>query len=216
MTISVDGLIASVSQILQDTANVRWKKAELVDWLNLGQREIVLFKPNACVINADVTLVAGTKQFLPAGGNSLIDMPRNTDGNAITIAIRNLLDLQMPDWHLMTRKSAKVIHYFYSITDPKTFYVYPPSPGGNKVEISYNANPQEVALGGVIALDDIYAGALIDYMAYRAFSKDSEETQNEQTAGIHYQAFILAVRGKSTAEKYRKQSISSTSNQNEV
>lgn len=216
MAIPVNSIIASVSKILNDESNVRWTKPELVDWLNHGQREIVLFKPNACVINVDVELVPGTKQSLPAGGNSLIDVPRNTGGNAVTIAVRNLLDLQVPDWHSMARKSAKVIHYFYSITDPKTFYVYPPSPGGNKVEISYNANPSEVAIGGVISLDDIYSGALIDYMAYRAFSKDSEETANEQTASIHYQAFIAAIGGKSKAEKYRKQSISSTSNQNEV
>lgn len=199
-TVQTNAVIADASLLLQDTANKRWTKEELLGWLNSGQREIVLYKPNACVINVDMALVAGSKQSLPEGGNVLIDVPRNTGGNAITLASRAMLDAQMPDWHSMARKSAKAFHYCYSDSDPKHFYVYPPSPGGNSVEVIYNANPVNAVLGGAITVDDIYASALVDYVLYRAFSKDAEFSPNEQTASAHYQAFIYSIKGKSVAE----------------
>jgi hypothetical protein len=214
MSVPVNEVIADVSLILQDIGNVRWKIPELLSWLNHGQREVVLYKPNACVTNKDVVLVAGSKQALPDGGNSLVDIPRNTDGNAITLANRSLLDQQMPDWHSVAKRNAKVIHYCYSASDPKNFYIYPPSPGGNSVEIIYNSNPANAVVGANISIDDIYASALVDYIAYRAFSKDSELTQNEQTAGVHYQAFVAAIKGKAGAEATSNPNARSKGNPN--
>ncbi|WP_025915801.1 DUF6682 family protein [Herminiimonas sp. CN] len=199
-TLPASSIINRVSILLQDAANVRWPRLELLDWLNDGQREVALYKPNACVRNIDVTLAAGTKQAIPADGNSLVDIPRNTNGMAIRLVARGTLDVQVPDWHLPSKASAKVAHYCYSEHDPKNFYVYPPSPGGNSVEIVYNANPADAALGGAISIDDIYASALVDYVMYRAYSKDTEYAANGQTASNHYQAFIAAIRGKVGAE----------------
>lgn len=199
-TIPTASIISRASILLQDVANIRWPQLELLDWLNDGQREVALYKPNACVRNTDVVLAPGTKQYLPADGNSLVDMPRNTNGAAIRITARGVLDAQVPDWHLAAKASAKVAHYCYSELDPKTFYVYPPSPGGNSVELIYNASPANTALAGVISIDDIYASALVDYVMYRAYSKDSEYAASGQTASNHYQAFISAIRGKASAK----------------
>jgi hypothetical protein len=199
-SIVTDDIIRDVSIILQDAINTRWTKSELLGWLNGGQREIAIHKPNVCVKNVEVTLVAGTKQAAPVDCNSIIDIPRNTQGYAIRITNRDSLDAQMPDWHLQSKASSRVMNYCYSDDNPKIFYVYPASPGGNKVDISYCSNPATVALGDAIAISDIYASALLDYIAYRAYSKDSEYAQNAQSAKNHYQAFLLAVKGQSLAE----------------
>ena len=200
MTISAKSIIDRVSVVLQDVTNIRWPVTELIDWLNDGQRDVALYKPNAFVQNIDVTLVPGTKQTIPADGNSLVSVVRNTNGYAIRLAAREILDAQCPDWHLPNKASARVVHYTYTEHNPKTFYVYPPSPGGNQVEIIYNAAPANCTIGGNLSIDDIYASPLVDYVLYRAYSKDSEYTTDEKNAASYYNSFLMAIKGKAGAE----------------
>lgn len=195
-TLAVTALIGRVATLLNDAENVHWTQSELVDWLNDGQRELVLHRPTACVVNADLALVAGTKQKLPTDGNTLVDIPRNTDGNAIRVVDRRDLDAFQPDWHATSKAKAKVEHFCYSPADPKTFYVFPPSPGGNSVELIYNAIPPQVGLESRISVDDIYSSALVDYVLFRAFAKDTDYAPNAVTSGAHYQAFLAAITGQ--------------------
>ena len=201
-TITTTSLITKISILLQDPTNIRWPQAELLDWINDGQREIVLYKPNACVKNVDMSLVAGTKQTIPPDGIAFIDLPRNTGGDAIRATSRNILDTQIPNWHSSSRANAKVVHYCFSPYDQRTFYVHPPSPGGNSVEIIYSASPAASTLGGLISVDDIYATPLINYAMYRANSKDAEYAENVPSAQMYYQAFVAQITGKNNAEVY--------------
>lgn len=206
-TITVQAVIDKTQVILQDTTGIRWPDNELLDWLNDGQREIVLYKPNAFIKNVAVKLAAGTKQGLPADGVQLIDVVRNmgsggsTPGRAIRITMREVLDAQLPDWHLETASSS-VKHYMYSLLDPKNYYVYPPQPaaGQGYVEIVYGASPTDAIIGGTITLDDIYQNVLVDYILYRAYSKDAEYAADQTRAGQHQQAYIAALAGKTQVE----------------
>lgn len=199
-TITTASIISKVSILLQDITNIRWTQAELLDWLNDGQREIVMYKPNACIKNIDVALVAGTKQTLPADGISLIRVSRNTGGNAITVAKSQVLDAGVPNWHASSRANSKVDHYCYSPFDPRTYYVYPPSPGGNSVELVYCAAPAAATLEGVISIDDIYGTLLINYIAYRAYSKDAEYAENAAFAQSYGATFVAQLTGKGNSE----------------
>lgn len=206
-TINISSVISKAQTILQDTTGVRWPETELLGWLNDGQREIVLFKPNAFVKNVAVQLAAGTKQDLPADGVQLIDVPRNmgtngtTPGRAIRIAMREILDAQLPNWHAATA-SATVVHYMYNMLDPKRFYVYPPQPASNRgyVELVYGAAPTEATLGSTITLDDIYQTVLLDYILYRAYSKDTEYAADQNRAAAHQNAYLAALTGKAKVE----------------
>lgn len=195
-TITAESIVNKVAVLIQDTTNIRWPKSDLYDYLNAGQREIVLLKPNAYVKNTSFTLAAGSKQTIPADGVDLIDVPRNTSGQAITLVARAILDAQVPNWHLAT--GTRVQHYCFSERDPKTFYVYPSSAGS--VEIIYSASPPNVNPGGVISLDDIYESALIDYICYRAYLKDTEYAENMDNANRYYTAFRTALTGKQQSE----------------
>lgn len=206
-TVTAASIINRVAKQLQDETNVRWLRPELLDHLNDGQREIVIHKPNAYVRNTTTTLVAGTKQKLPTmdGVTSidaiqLIDVVRNTNGKAIRLILREILDSQMPDWHSATPASS-VVHFCYNELDLKSFYVYPPNNGAGSVEIVYSASPPNVALEtNVISVDDIYQAALIDYCTYRAYSKDSEFSADPARAAAHYSAFIATLTGKTQFE----------------
>lgn len=206
-TITAQSVVDKVQVILQDTTGVRWPDSELLDWLNDGQREIVLYKPNAFIKNLAVRMAGGTKQSLPADGVQLIDVVRNmgtngnTPGRAVRITMREVLDSQLPDWHSETPSSV-VKHYVYSLLDPKNFYVYPPQPaaGQGYVELVYGASPTDTTLGGTITLDDIYQNVLVDYILYRAYSKDTEYAADQNRAATHQNAYIAALTGKAKVE----------------
>jgi len=51
-----------------------------------------------------------------------------------------------------------------------------------------------------INLDDTYANPLLDYMLYRAYSKDAEQAGNAQRAMAHYQAMADAINGIDSCE----------------
>lgn len=206
-TITAQSVVNKVQVILQDTTGVRWPDSELLDWLNDGQREIVLYKPNAFIKNLAVRMAGGTKQSLPADGVQLIDVVRNmgtngtTPGRAVRITMREVLDSQLPDWHSETPNSV-VKHYVYSLLDPKNFYVYPPQPaaGQGYIELVYGASPADTTLVGTITLDDIYQNVLVDYILYRAYSKDTEYAADQNRAATHQNAYIAALTGKAKVE----------------
>ncbi len=209
MAITVNQVLSRVSQVLQDTDNIRWPvsasgniPAELVDWLNDGCREVVMYKPDANSIDENLALVAGTKQMLPADAIRLLDVPRNmgsggtTPGRSIRFIKRKVLDDQNPNWHTMTA-SASIIHYTVNENSPKdlaanrlTFYVYPPAAVPTYVEIVYLKTPAlAVAGNAALPINEIYANAVINYILFRALSKDAEYTANPAQAAAYYQLF---------------------------
>jgi len=210
--LAVSAMLSRCAVILQDPTNIRWPQTELLDWLNDGQREIVLYKPNTSVKNTTVTLAAGTKQILPTDGIALIDVVRNmgtspgtTPGNAIRMVSREILDSQITNWHATT-PSATVKHFMFSALDPKSYYVYPPQPNSSfgYVEIIYSASPTDCVNTSPgtdkIQIDDVYATALVNYILYRAYSKDAEYAANAQAALAYYQQFQGILQGKVTGE----------------
>lgn len=196
-TIQVNAIISRAATLIQDATNVRWPLAELLDWLNDGQREIVLLKPQSSVKNISVQLTANsTKQALPADGIMLIDVLRNmgatgsTPGAAIRVVTREVLDAQIPTWHSDANKTGSIMHFMFDARDPKNYYVYPKAPAeAAYVELIYSASPTNCAAGDVIQIDDIYGNALLDYVLYRAYSKDADYAQNANLAVGHYTAF---------------------------
>lgn len=208
-TITAGAIIDKAEIVIQDTTNIRWPTSELLGWLNDGQREVVLHKPSASVSNTAVVLTAGsTKQTIPAAGIQLIDVVRNmgaagsTPGAAIRIVSREVLDAQVPTWHSDANAGGDIKHYMFDPRDPRTFYVYPKAPATAwYVELVYSSSPTDCATTlSTIALDDIYSNALINYVLFRAYSKDATYAQNGQMAAAAYQLFMGAITGKANTE----------------
>lgn len=201
MPITAQSIIRRCVETLQDTTSIRWPVAELVRYLNDGQREIIVHRPDAMVTNAAQALVAGSRQSIPANGTKLIDVVRNTAGTrgAIRLASREILDSQSPGWHNITG-STNIKHYMFDPRDPRVFYVYPPAAAsGASVDLVYSALPVDIsepaegtdftAVTGNISSPDIYGNALQDYVLYRAYTKDSQFAGNAARAQAHYGAF---------------------------
>jgi hypothetical protein len=194
-TILASAIITKARDILQDTSAIRWTDAEALRWLSEGQRYITLQRPDASAVVANITMVAGTKQTLPATAMRLLDVTRNmgvggaTPGAPIRIVDREVLDAQVADWHTKTGVTS-FQHYVYDQRNPKSFYIYPPASGTSPtVEAIYTVVPAELAaVGNAINIDDIYEPVMLDYLLYRALSKNAEYAGNMERAVMYMQA----------------------------
>ena len=210
-------ILDQVTDILQDKTNIRWTEAELIRSLNDGQRAIVLLRPDSSAQNAAIQLVAGSKQSIPSTGLRLLDIVRNMGtngaiaGRAVRIVQREVLDAQIPDWHTQTGTVVK--HYMLDNRDPRRFYVYPAVPANASVflELVYSSNPRDVASStDMVSVDDIYAPALVNYVVFRAYSKDAEYTADGSAAQLHYTAFMKLLGDKTSADSMMAPQANST------
>jgi hypothetical protein len=212
-------LIDLAEAILVDSTNIRWSAASHLAWLNAGQREAAIVKPDVCVQTKSVPLAAGARQLLGSltgttDATMLLQVhcnmgttPGTTAGEAIQIISREQLDAVAPGWRAETATAA-VESYSYDPRNPLQFYVYPPNLGTGFVELSYSAVPAAVATAGDnITINDLYAYCLVDYMLYRAFSMDAEHAANAARAVAHYQAFLSALGASTQVQAANNQNI---------
>lgn len=215
-TLTGTNIIDRARYVLQDSSGVRWTDAELLDYINDGQREITNLKPEAKATHLNVQLSTGTEQSLPSGGLRLIKVNRNvsstasdaTGGKAIRIIEEDLLNSIEPDWHdpTVTGSSAHgaiIKNYVFDSDDPKKFYVYPGVKSGSNayVEVIYSALPTDLsAVSDTIDIDDIYVNALLNFVLYRSYLKDAEYAGNQQRAGTHYQVFVNSLGSGGSAD----------------
>jgi ribosomal protein S13 len=122
----------------------------------------------------NVTTVTGTT---PA--DQVVTVP----GRSVRIVDREVLDTQDPYWHTNTA-SAEIKHFIYDNRIPTVFYVFPPSTAGAKLEVVYSVAPTDVtAAGNTLSISDIYQDVVLNYVLYRAYSKDAEYASNAALAG---------------------------------
>lgn len=197
-TIIDDALLA-----LSDVGATRWATSELLEWLNCGQLEIATLVPNSNTASISKLLVAGTKQTAPSDSIRLIEFTRNmgsngsSPGKAIRQIERKYLERYTPNWSTDTA-SAEVMHVMYDAEDNNTvFYCYPQQPVTPQyIEIIYSQIPATIpnaTAGTKITIADYYKNALLDYVLYRALSKDGEYGNQDARAHGHYKMFSDAV-----------------------
>ena len=123
-----------------------------------------------------------------------------TGKRAIRIVDRDILDSQEPSWHDPTvsgdaAHTTTVKHYVFDEDDPRSFYVYPgASSTSTFIEIVYSASPTDLAnTSAVIAVDNTYGNAIVDFVLYKCYMKDAEFAGNAQRANQHYSLFASSL-----------------------
>jgi hypothetical protein len=215
-TVKVTDIIRRVEDVLQDT-NIRWPRTELQNWMNESYLAITLARPDANAKTGSFTCATGTRQVLTAefpSGLRLLDVTRNLASDSgykvIRLVARSVLDDQRPAWHAETGTTA-IQHYTFDPRQPKEFFVYQPATTSAEVEVVYTDSPgahvqtesQLDPTGNdatTILLDDIYMSPMIDWILYRAYSKDAEYGANEQRAQAAYNAFNSALNMKNQVD----------------
>lgn len=205
-TITAKYIIDKAAVQLIDITNIRWTRAELLGWINDGQRQIITMAPSATNKVDVIQLVAGTKQSIPADGWTLLELIRymGTDGTkagrAIRLASRELIDSFNPDWH-SDYPTTMPKHYIFDQQDQRTFYVYPPSNGNGYVMLNYSPVPVDLTNENqTIGVSDMFQTSLLDYILYRACSKDAEYAPGLQLAGGYLSTFMASMGIKSDSE----------------
>jgi hypothetical protein len=196
-------VIARARFTLQDPAGTRWPDAEMLAYVNDGQREVVRLKPHALPEVAVLALVDGPQQEVPGTALQLLDVFRNmgpsgtVGGPGVTLVARGVLDGLRRNWRSERARNV-VVHYLHDGRDPKRFEVYPAAIGGSTtVEALVAKNPANAAsVGATLDLSDEYLVALADYVLFRAYSKDADFAANLERAQLHLQAFAQALQVK--------------------
>ena len=217
MAVTVGDIITRFRILAQDedSSSYRWLDSELVRWINEGYSRIVALRPDATATRKTVTLVDGPFQAFDAIGisdaYSIIDVTRNVypSKSAIRFIDRQDLDYNIPDWH-SEAQSSTIERWSMSKDVPREFVVYPPAISGSTIEIVYAAdpgqhNPASSSVGtDQIKLADSYSPILLDYVAYRAYSKDADDSINAGRATAFASSFMAGLGVKNDADVGRK------------
>jgi hypothetical protein len=209
-TITAGSVIDKAAVQLFDVPNIRWTRAELLNWVSMGQRTLILAIPEASAATATVTLVSGTKQSIPTDGWMLFSANRNlgpsgtAPGPSLEPITRDILTRNNPAWSSTATAAAVQTAYFYTPLDKTTWWCYPPADSSaNKVEVTYSVSPTAITSESTTLLvNDVYEPVLMDYILYRACSKDAEYAPGMQLAQMYMQSFtaVLASLKGSTRE----------------
>lgn len=204
-TVKVVDLIARAQTLLVDTTATRWAATELQYWLNDSYREILNLKPDSNSLSGTFTCVSGYRQNITttfATANRLLEVIANKAATStkkgVRLISRTSLDTDRPGWYNETA-SVNVQLYMYDPRFATEFMVYPPATTAAQLEVVYNVVPSPHTLTSVqlvdptntevIRVSDSYANAILDYILYRAYTKDADQPNNAARAVAHYQAF---------------------------
>jgi hypothetical protein len=191
-TIVASTVLAQARAVVHDNGSVkRHSDSTLVVWLSAGQRKIVFFRPEAGYTRASQALGAGTNQSLPADGQELFRVTRNTGGATVTPVSWDELATVDPGWYNAPGADS-IEHFIYEKgTSPRDFKVYPPANAGVSIELEYAAIPADLANESAsITLSDEYQEALLNYLVYRIYDSDSDSALNTAAADRAYARFL--------------------------
>lgn len=203
MPFTAAAIASQASQTLLDPTFARWPLPELNDYLNEALREIVARKPNANTKVVTLALVAGASQSLATTYTMLCRVVRNAVSNTAITALDDttLMDLQIPGWRdpAVIPPHVDVVHVIPDITDHRRFYVVPPNNGSGQIVVLAAALPAVIVPSGApnllasyaatVDLPDQYQNAVLQYVLYRAFAKDSALPGSAARAVASYELF---------------------------
>ena len=190
---AITELLDRVSAELTDKQRTAWSLDDLVHYYNSAIASIANYRPDIFATTTVFTCAAGTRQAMPSGAIKLIEVERNTGGRKIRFFERGQLDDMDPEW--MTGTGATEAEaYLHEAANPRAFWLYPGVAEGVKVDLVLSALPDPVTVnsvnsGVVVQVDDTYLTPCMDWIIYRAYMRDSDDTANSARGQLHLQAF---------------------------
>lgn len=194
MAILASAIITSVRRFLLDPSpGDTWLDADLLAMLNRAERVVVNVKRDAYPVRANLTLVAGSVQTLPATGLSLMQVYKNVvSGRRINQVVAELQDVAARYWPAATQE-VDVQHWTSDERNPTQFEVVPPNNGTGQIDILYGAVPTPIAsTASNINLKDHHEQVLIDIVLSFAYGESSTRGDVTKQA-FHWQRWGQAL-----------------------
>lgn len=189
---TIQDLLATVSRELTDEGPLRrWTQDDLVKYYNSAVAALATYRPDIFATTKTVTCVAGTRQALPVGARRLIEVERNTMGRKLRYCERGVLDDMDPDWMLSTG-STEAEAYSYDETNPSIFWLYPGVAANTQVDVVASVMPEQVSVAQIsqpLPFDLAFYTPCMDWIIYRAYMRDADDTANSMRGQMHLQAF---------------------------
>ncbi|MGP9826894.1 phage adaptor protein [Ectopseudomonas khazarica] len=207
MAATVGQVLSRAKRVLQEgETGIRWTNVELLEWLNEGYLALLALRPDACAKTAEFVCSPGSRQTLPGTALRLLGVVRNTAagsaGLAVVMSARAVLDAARRGWHAEPQTLNVEQCIYEPAADPRAFYVYPPASSEARLEIIYCAAPEphspaqaSDSSAEALRVQEHYAPPLVDYLLFRAYSKDAEHQANMARANMHHGAFVGALGG---------------------
>jgi len=190
--------ITTARYLINDTDAIspRQSDAELLGYFNDGLRELSSLRPDLFQTIGDYTCIAGQcdQQITFPDAQGIAQVLSIHSGAALTPFDIPTMDAFNPSWRADTAAAATQWSRFAS--DPLRFYIYPKAPVTlQTLDVLYIKNPAALLVGDTIT--EVPSGmipALVDYVVYRAMSKDDEHS-NSGRAAASLTAFVSKVKG---------------------
>jgi hypothetical protein len=179
----------------EDTSDLRWSDADMLVYVNAGQREIVTLLPEANTIEAITTVNTDnqSRHTIPSDGIKFIKVSSNYDvTNTVRGPMLRRMDIDALEgafefWGMIPIREWPRVPNFEDIhtevryenfahdpREPTIFYMYPGNVTNNfSIQLVYAQLPADLTgLGDTFLLDDQYQNAMVEYVLYRCLSRD--------------------------------------------
>jgi len=193
-------IITEARYIISDTNSVgagyRQSDTELLGYVNESIREAAVLQPTYFASIGDLICTVGQCEqgatFPDAA--ALLEVLCIHGGDALTPFDMESMNSFNPGWRSDTAGAARQWSRFTN--DPLKFFIYPKAPSTQQVlDVRYIRIPASFTISQTITeLPDVMRPALVDYVAYRAESKNDESVSAGRALAF-YQSFVSLVKG---------------------
>ncbi|WP_022667915.1 DUF6682 family protein [Desulfospira joergensenii] len=177
MTTASDIITNDLEKQLNDTGQIFWEKETLFKYTTEAQNACILLGVDANIVTSDFNLAQSSRQVLPSGGIRFVDIEGNVGGGPVTRVKKQTMDECCPGWQSETTDS-EIEHFLFDEEQPMVFWVYKkPSVNTLQVLLSFaQAAPLITSMEDPLVLSDIYVPAVKEYILWRCFSQEDENT----------------------------------------
>jgi len=194
MAFPVSKIADRASSILNDLEQVRWTASELLLWCEEAIDQLLRFVPKAGAETKVLKLTTGKSRQEFPDVREILEVTVNTDGTgtpvgpSITLTTRHSLDACASEWR--NEEGEFVRQWVYEPEhNASTFWVYP-YPGDELwVEATVVMQQDITSLSVVVPIGKQYISTLVNYVMFRAMSKNADFGGNAQTAIAYLNAF---------------------------
>jgi len=196
MGLTLQPAVAEARTIINDTAvgAYRYSDVDLLQYANDALDQALKVVPNFFYAWGEMTCATGeTMQAVSfADAHVLGDAIRVKNGNALRPFDKLAMDAFNPNWHYDTAAAAE--NWARVSDDPVRFWIYPPPPASQVLEVMYVKVPAEYAAADDTGLPTTMLPAIVDYIVYMAESRDDEHV-NSTRAAQFFASFTLKLKG---------------------
>ena len=212
---TVEDLIVRVSRQLGDYSDiddasrfVAYSRATLIDYYNEAVQQLVANRPDTMAKTVELTLSPGSIQTLPEPYTGLVKIELNV--NRVGAEAEQVLPSDEYFSKVLGNKTCfakkcvaiqddyAVSSYAKSSFTDREFTVVPPVPPGTapRVKAVVLTGATKVCASETnecVAFNPVYAGAVTEWMLYRAWGSDAEIVGGANAAAIHFRAFFQMI-----------------------